>query len=45
MKRDTITEDDFLLRESASIDISGFSFAYILQKTDKNEVKGIVKLF
>ena len=44
IKRDNITEDAFLLRESASIDVSGFSFAHILQKTDKNEVKRIVKL-
>ena len=44
IKRDNITEDAFLLIESASIDVSGFSFAHILQKTDKNEVKRIVKL-
>lgn len=44
MKRDNITEDAFLLRESASIDVSSFSFDHILQKTDKNEVKRIVKL-
>ena len=44
IKRDNITEDAFLLIESASIDVSGFSFDHILQKTDKNEVKRIVKL-
>lgn len=44
MKRDNITEDTFHLRESASIDVSAFSFDYVLQKIDKNEVKRIVKL-
>lgn len=43
MKRDNITEEEFTLREKASIDFKKGDFDYVLEKTDKEIIKRLVK--
>ena len=43
MKRDNITEEEFALREKASIDFKKEDFDYVLEKTDKEIIKRLVK--
>lgn len=43
MKRDNITEEEFTLREKASIDFKKEDFDYVLEKTDKEIIKRLVK--
>ena len=43
MKRDNIIEEEFTLREKASIDFKKEDFDYVLEKTDKEIIKRLVK--
>ena len=43
MKRDNITEEEFALREKASIDFKKEDFDYVFEKTDKEIIKRMVK--
>ena len=43
MKRDNITEEEFALREKASIDFKKEDFDYVLEKIDKEIIKRLVK--
>lgn len=44
MARDLITEEAFILRESASIDLGNFDFDYVIKDNSEEFVKELVKL-
>ena len=45
MKRDNITEEEFKMRDNASIDLSKYKFDYVLKTNSKKEIKRMVKKY